>query len=109
MPYQKIANTGETVKRDLIVIATLGRTGFANALLEARLNAWSACAWRIVAQPASDRAKARKTRGDSSAASRCKSTIWWRMMFSLPTGKVRFIARSRSACLEWEQQHLQPE
>src|ERR1035441_9656818 len=42
MPYQKIANTGETVKRDLIVIATLGRTGFANALLETRLNAWSA-------------------------------------------------------------------
>jgi len=24
-------------------------------------------------------------------------------------GKVRFIARSRSACLEWEQQNLQPE
>ncbi len=24
-------------------------------------------------------------------------------------GKVRFIARSRSACLEWEQQHLQPD
>ena len=23
--------------------------------------------------------------------------------------KVRFIARSRSACLEWEQQNLQPE
>ncbi len=23
-------------------------------------------------------------------------------------GKVRFIARSRSACLEWEQQNLQP-
>ncbi len=24
-------------------------------------------------------------------------------------GKIRFIARSRSACLEWEQQNLQPE
>ena len=24
-------------------------------------------------------------------------------------GKVRFIARSRSACLEWEEQNLQPE
>jgi len=24
-------------------------------------------------------------------------------------GKVRFIAKSRSACLEWEQQNLQPE
>jgi len=24
-------------------------------------------------------------------------------------GKVRFIARSRSACIEWEQQNLQPE
>lgn len=24
-------------------------------------------------------------------------------------GKVRFIARSRSACLEWEHQNLQPE
>jgi len=24
-------------------------------------------------------------------------------------GRVRFIARSRSACLEWEQQNLQPE
>jgi hypothetical protein len=24
-------------------------------------------------------------------------------------GKVRFIARSRVACLEWEQQNLQPE
>jgi hypothetical protein len=24
-------------------------------------------------------------------------------------GKVRFIARSRSSCLEWEQQNLQPE
>ena len=24
-------------------------------------------------------------------------------------GKVRFFARSRSACLEWEQQNLQPE
>lgn len=23
-------------------------------------------------------------------------------------GKVRFIARSRSACLEWEQQNMQP-
>ena len=24
-------------------------------------------------------------------------------------GKVRFIARSRSACIEWEQQNLQPD
>jgi hypothetical protein len=24
-------------------------------------------------------------------------------------GRVRFFARSRSACLEWEQQNLQPE
>ena len=24
-------------------------------------------------------------------------------------GKVRFIARSRSACLDWEQQNLQPD
>ena len=24
-------------------------------------------------------------------------------------GKVRFIAKSRSACLEWEQQNLQPD
>jgi hypothetical protein len=24
-------------------------------------------------------------------------------------GKVRFFAKSRSACLEWEQQNLQPE
>jgi hypothetical protein len=24
-------------------------------------------------------------------------------------GKLRFFARSRSACLEWEQQNLQPE
>ena len=24
-------------------------------------------------------------------------------------GKVRFISRSRSACLEWEQQYLQPD
>jgi hypothetical protein len=24
-------------------------------------------------------------------------------------GKVRFIAKSRAACLEWEQRHLQPE
>jgi hypothetical protein len=24
-------------------------------------------------------------------------------------GKVRFISKSRSACLEWEQQHLQPD
>ena len=24
-------------------------------------------------------------------------------------GRVRFIARSRSACLEWEQQNLQPD
>lgn len=24
-------------------------------------------------------------------------------------GRIRFIARSRSACLEWEQQSLQPE
>ena len=24
-------------------------------------------------------------------------------------GQVRFIAKSRSACLEWEQQNLQPE
>ena len=24
-------------------------------------------------------------------------------------GKVRFIAKSRSACLEWEEQNLQPE
>ena len=24
-------------------------------------------------------------------------------------GKIRFIAKSRSACLEWEQQHLQPD
>ena len=24
-------------------------------------------------------------------------------------GKVRFFARSRTACLEWEQQNLQPE
>jgi hypothetical protein len=24
-------------------------------------------------------------------------------------GRVRFIARSRSACLEWEQENLQPE
>lgn len=25
-----------------------------------------------------------------------------------PRGKVRFIAKSRAACLEWEQQNLQP-
>jgi hypothetical protein len=24
-------------------------------------------------------------------------------------GKVRFVAKSRAACLEWEQQNLQPE
>jgi hypothetical protein len=24
-------------------------------------------------------------------------------------GKIRFIAKSRSACLEWEQLHLQPD
>lgn len=24
-------------------------------------------------------------------------------------GRVRFIAKSRAACLEWEQKHLQPE
>jgi hypothetical protein len=24
-------------------------------------------------------------------------------------GRVRFVAKSRSACLEWEQQHLQPD
>jgi hypothetical protein len=24
------------------------------------------------------------------------------------TGKVRFVAQSRSACLQWEQHHLQP-
>ena len=43
------------------------------------------CAWRIVAHAASDRAKAREIGGDSSAASRCKSMIWGRMRFSLPT------------------------
>ena len=26
-----------------------------------------------------------------------------------PHGKVRFIARSRSACLDWETQNLQPD
>jgi hypothetical protein len=46
-----------------------------------------ACAWRIVAHAASDRANARETEGDSSAASRCKSMIWERMRFSLPTRK----------------------
>jgi hypothetical protein len=33
------------------------------------------CAWRIVAHAALDRAKARKTGGNTSAASRCKLTI----------------------------------
>jgi hypothetical protein len=63
-----------------------------DSIFRARLTAidgtnytFQACAWRIVAHAASDRAKARETGGDSSAASRCKSTIWGRMKFSLPT------------------------
>lgn len=35
------------------------------------------------------------------------STQHWEVMDWL--GKVRFIAKSRSACLEWERQNLQPD
>jgi hypothetical protein len=35
------------------------------------------------------------------------TTQQWEVMDQ--RGRVRFIAKSRSACLEWEQQNLQPE